>query len=141
LDALVEDLVGLYGPAFAQRSIRLERRRGAALTSPVEADREQLEQALINVIENAGDAVGAGGEVRLTTVEDDGVAVLLVEDDGPGLGAAAVDELFTPFFTTKPEGQGLGLTLVKEVLRNHGFPFALENRDGPGCRFRVRFEA
>lgn len=138
LDDLLDDLVTLYSPSLAERSIRLVRLRGGE-PSVICADREQLEQALINVIENAADAIGRDGTLTLATSAEEGLAVLRIEDDGPGLDAATAGELFVPFFTTKPEGQGLGLTLVKEVLSRHGFTFALENRDAGGCSFRVCF--
>ncbi|MEM1177177.1 MAG: ATP-binding protein [Acidobacteriota bacterium] len=142
LDALVDDLVTLYRPGLAERSIQLERRLGNGMRPPISADRQQLEQALINVVENAADAIGDRGAIRVSTSTENGVAVLTIDDDGPGLDVSAAAELFTPFFTTKPEGQGLGLTLVKEVLTRHGFPFSLENRPGGrGCTFRVRFDA
>jgi C4-dicarboxylate-specific signal transduction histidine kinase len=56
-----------------------------------------------------------------------------------GIDPAARDELFTPFFTTKREGRGLGLTIVSEILNNHRLPFTLQNREGGGAEFRVSF--
>ena len=65
--------------------------------------------------------------------------VLSIADTGPGIDPAARDELFTPFFTTKREGRGLGLTIVSEILTNHHLPFTLQNREGGGAEFRVTF--
>ena len=64
---------------------------------------------------------------------------LTIADSGPGIDPAARDELFTPFFTTKREGRGLGLTIVQEILANHRLPFSLQNREGGGAEFRVSF--
>lgn len=65
--------------------------------------------------------------------------VLLIADSGRGIDPAARDEVFTPFFTTKRAGRGLGLTIVSEILTNHHHPFSLQNREGGGAEFRVTF--
>ena len=63
--------------------------------------------------------------------------VLTIGDSGPGIDDSARHELFTPFFTTKREGRGLGLTVVQEILGNHHLPFSLQNRVGGGAEFRI----
>ena len=95
----------------------------------IEADEDQLEQLLINVLKNAVDAsLETGGAVRL---ECRGSAIKVL-DEGPGL--AATSNLFVPFFTTKPNGSGIGLVLVRQIADAHGATFTLENRrDGRGC--------
>jgi signal transduction histidine kinase len=79
--------------------------------------------------------------VRLVVLERAGRAVLEVEDSGPGIPPEVAARLFTPFFSTKERGQGLGLTLVQEVLRQHGCDFALEGPPGGPTVFRVVFPA
>jgi signal transduction histidine kinase len=66
--------------------------------------------------------------------------VLEVEDTGPGIQADVRDQLFTPFFSTKDGGQGIGLTLVQEILANHGFGYALDGPSGGPTRFTIAFE-
>ncbi|MFB3855137.1 MAG: PAS domain-containing sensor histidine kinase [Vicinamibacterales bacterium] len=102
-------------------------------------DRSQLEQALLNVFKNAVEAVPEKGVVRVSTGQDEGTPWLAVEDNGPGIADAVREHLFTPFFSTKPRGQGIGLTLVQEILRQHDLPFALESAPGGPTRFVVRF--
>jgi two-component system nitrogen regulation sensor histidine kinase NtrY len=85
-------------------------------------DREQFEQVLVNVIKNALEAAGIGGRVVLK-LEHAGMRVL---NSGAGIPAEVQKKLFTPFYSTKPQGQGIGLMLVREILRNHGFPFSLQ---------------
>lgn len=85
-------------------------------------DREQIEQVLVNVIKNATEAAGKGGCVLLK-LEEEGLRVL---NNGAGIPADVQKKLFTPFYSTKPQGQGIGLMLVREILRNHGFPFSLQ---------------
>ena len=86
---------------------------------------------LINLIRNAVEAAGEGG-VRVRWRAEEGRLVAEVEDNGPGL--ARTDNLWVPFFTTKPGGTGIGLVLSREIVENHGGQITLENRTGArGC--------
>lgn len=89
----------------------------------VHADQQQLEQALINIIKNAMEAIGSNG--RITIALDAAAHKLTITDTGPGISDEHSEQVFTPFFSTKPNGQGVGLTLTKEILLNHGFAFSL----------------
>lgn len=101
--------------------------------SVVFADRDQLEQALINLVRNAVDAaMETAGGVEVTWRGDSGRVEVLVRDEGPGLTAMA--NLFVPFFTTKPQGTGIGLVLARQIAEGHGGFLTLENRtDRSGC--------
>jgi two-component system, NtrC family, nitrogen regulation sensor histidine kinase NtrY len=102
----------------------------------LEADGDQLEQVLINLIKNAVEAAGELGKVRAGWRVDEGMLQVEIEDDGPGL--ARTDNLWVPFFTTKPGGTGIGLVLSRAIVENHGGTIALENRSGGrGCVARV----
>lgn len=103
----------------------------------VSMDRAQMEQVLLNVVKNALEAVGEDGTVSLRAERRAGRPVLVVEDSGPGIAPEAKEQLFRPFFSTKENGQGLGLTLVQEVLSRHGFEFSLESNAGEPTRFTV----
>ncbi|MCD8539533.1 MAG: ATP-binding protein [Leadbetterella sp.] len=87
---------------------------------------EQLEQALINVVLNAFEAIAGPGEVALTLSPQ----ALTVTDTGAGISEEVRAGLFTPFFSTKPAGQGVGLTMVREILHNHGLAFELGSEGG-----------
>jgi nitrogen fixation/metabolism regulation signal transduction histidine kinase len=104
----------------------------------VDADADQLEQLLINLLRNAADAsleVG-GGTVTVGWRRTRGNLEISVEDDGPGL--ANTSNLFVPFFTTKPGGSGIGLVLCRQIAEGHGGSLTLENRkDARGCRARL----
>ncbi len=93
-------------------------------------DRALMEQALVNVLKNAVEAIGADGTVTLRTGVVSGRPRVVIEDSGPGLAPEVRAHLFTPFFSTKEAGQGIGLTLVQEILMRHGFDFSLDS--GPG---------
>jgi nitrogen fixation/metabolism regulation signal transduction histidine kinase len=105
---------------------------GPELTLP--ADRDQLDQLLINLIRNAIDATcGSGSKVEVGWRVVDGRFHLWVEDDGPG--AIDTEKAFLPFYTTKPDGAGIGLPLSRQIAENHGGSLTLEApRQGTGCR-------
>ena len=108
----------------------------------VACDRVQLEQVLVNVVKNAVEAIrstGQPGEIIVRGARQGRHSVLSVSDSGPGLSAEVEANLFTPFYTTRENGQGIGLTMVQEILLAHGFDFALENRAADGARFTIVF--
>ena len=105
----------------------------------IQADPDQLEQALINLVRNAVDATleaGAGGGVSIRWLSRNGRLHVLVEDEGPGL--ADTGNLFVPFYTTKPGGSGIGLVLSRQIVEAHGGTLVLEGRGSrPGARARL----
>ncbi len=109
----------------------------AAGLSPVSLDKTQIDQVLINVIKNAMEAIERDGRIEIRAERSAGFVDLAVFDDGAGLGEEIRERLFTPFYTTKSHGQGLGLTLVREILTQHGFAFSLEPVAGR-TRFMIR---
>jgi len=128
---VIDDIATLLRPELDQRHIAL--RVDVAPDAVIRVDQSQFEQVIINVIRNAMESIGEDGEIAVAFSD----GVLTVSDTGRGIDPAARDELFTPFFTTKREGRGLGLTIVSEILNNHRLPFTLQNRESGGAEFRV----
>jgi len=100
------------------------------------ADAEQMEQALINIVKNAIEAIGETGTVKLAL--DQSQKTLIISDTGKGISLQDTEQLFSPFFSTKKDGQGIGLTLVREILLNHGFEFSLKTIKVNDTQFEIR---
>jgi signal transduction histidine kinase len=158
LNELVTDMVDLARPrqpllapvnvarlvgeviSLAQRSgranhdVRVVQRAPAAVW--VRADAGQLRQLVWNLLRNAIQASGAGAEVRVSL--DVGERVLLrVEDDGVGIDSASRERIFDAFFTTRSQGSGVGLAVVKRIADDHGFAVSVLSEAGQGARFEV----
>lgn len=136
LSALVDRVTTLMRPAAEARGIGWRTEHATPLPT-VPLDPAQMEQVLVNVVKNAIEAVSGGGEIVVRTGLRGGRPCVSVVDTGPGLVPEARAHLFTPFFSTKEGGQGLGLTLVREIVTNHGFTCQLEGPPGGPTEFVV----
>ena len=131
----------LSAASLLRRVAALETRLDVVVDGPGDptlvADRDQLEQLLVNLVRNAADAaLTGGGHVTLRWQVAATNLVVEVEDDGPGVASDA--NLFVPFFTTKPLGSGIGLVLSRAIAESHGGSVDLLGRPaGPGCIARV----
>jgi signal transduction histidine kinase len=135
---LLEGITHLLGPEAERRRVRFQWDAPQPLPA-VDLDRIQMEQVFVNVLKNALEAIGADGTVTLRLGQRGPRPFVTIEDSGPGLRPEARAHLFTPFFTTKENGQGLGLTLVREILDQHGFDYALEAPPGGPTQFTITF--
>jgi two-component system nitrogen regulation sensor histidine kinase NtrY len=102
-------------------------------------DRTQMEQVFVNILKNSLEALEDGGSITITIGRKEGRAYVSIEDTGCGMTPEVQSNLFVPFFSTKSNGQGIGLTLVKEILSQHHFDFAVESRPGGPTRFSIFF--
>ncbi|AHJ98233.1 sensor histidine kinase [Hymenobacter swuensis] len=98
-------------------------------------DPQQLEQALLNIGKNALEAIGKDGNIWVRTSWEP--AQIIIENDGPGLAPEVQRRLFTPFFSTKRDGQGIGLTLTRDILLQHDFRFSLETQPTGRTAFTI----
>jgi nitrogen fixation/metabolism regulation signal transduction histidine kinase len=129
LHALLRGLGQLLAPQSAAQGIAWHWQLAHDSPLLVQADSQQLTQALLNVAKNALEAIGpAGGNIWVSTTAQP--LTLTIANDGAPLSPAISQQLFTPFFSTKPGGQGIGLTLVRDILLAHGWAFRLEPAGG-----------
>jgi PAS domain S-box-containing protein len=143
--AITSDVVGLLRNDLLNRDIRVDTAVAPGLPS-VLGDRVQLQQVLINLIVNGCDAIGAreaGSDaprhilVAATAAPDDAGVALTVHDSGPGLPAASLEAAFEPFYTSKPNGMGLGLSICRKIVAAHGGAIDASNHTAGGALLRV----
>lgn len=106
------------------------------------ADRELLEQALINLVLNAADAVKEreNAEIELSArLDEKGRVIIIVEDNGGGIDEDALDKIFTPFFTTKKEGAGIGLSFTRQIMRLHKGKISVKSEPDKSTQFTLLF--
>jgi nitrogen fixation/metabolism regulation signal transduction histidine kinase len=104
----------------------------------VQADRDQIQRALVNLVKNAIEALGGTGLIVLRAVRaGDDVIALEVADNGPGIPAGLREKIFRPYFTTKAEGTGLGLAIVQRIAGEHGGRIEVVDTPGGGTTFRL----
>lgn len=137
LHGLLKSIYALMHKDCFERGIewRLELVPG---TFEIEIDVNQMEQALINILKNAVEAINGDGTIIVRTSESP--KTLCIIDTGQGLDPGNLPQLFTPFYTTKKDGQGIGLTLIREILVNHGFDFSLKTNAEGNTEFQIIFE-
>lgn len=129
--ALVQRVAGLHGGRVTVES---------GPVTQLDIDPDQIEQVLINLVKNAVEAAGDSDGVKIRWRNSNDSLLTEIEDDGPGL--AQTDNLWVPFFTTKPGGSGIGLVLSREIVEHHGGNITLENRtDAHGCIARISLPA
>jgi signal transduction histidine kinase len=102
-------------------------------------DKIHIQQALVNLINNAAQAMPEGGAIRIETGKEDPFGFIDVSDEGSGIDAETLEKIFEPFFTTKPkgEGTGLGLSLSKRLLEANGGTIVVKTKPGEGSTFRL----
>jgi C4-dicarboxylate-specific signal transduction histidine kinase len=137
---VVDDVLALSRPMLRERNVRLEIQRVPDLP-PVTGDRIQLQQVLLNLVINAADAMRAvtaqSRVLEIRTARYDGHISVLVHDSGPGLSEASVRRIFTPFFTTKPDGMGVGLSISRSIVEAHGGQLNLKSNSDDGATFEL----
>jgi nitrogen fixation/metabolism regulation signal transduction histidine kinase len=142
LKAVVDDILWLSREQCNSRGIALGWHR-CDTVAPLALDAQLIEQALLNIVKNAIEAIdeagAAGGFVRLELVDEGRHVRLSVIDSGNLLATGPARPLFTPFFTTRKGGQGIGLMFVREVLQRHGCTYSLAPGAPGETRFDIRF--
>ena len=135
LGALADEVVQLLEPEAKALGVAVRRSRTGRKVPRLRMDAEKMKQVVINLLQNAFEAMPQGGEVRVETGVVDGRARLVVRDTGPGLPEGI--DVFQVFVTTKPKGTGLGLSIVQQIVVQHGGEIAAASEAGRGATFTV----
>ncbi len=134
LNSLVSNTVSLMYSDFVKAGVKCELQL-CELTPVIMMDAVQMEQVLINILKNALEASGENGMVTVVTTHQP--PTLIIRNTGPDIPENIRNQIFTPFFSTKPDGQGIGLMLVREILLNHNFSFSLETVSADCTEFKI----
>ena len=136
LHALVNEALALYQGLLGD--VRFERRFAEKLPK-VRVDSEQIRRVIINLVDNAIEAMNRSGAITLETHHDPGASLvrLVVSDDGPGIPAAEREKLFMPYYSTKRRGSGLGLAIVRRIVAEHGGTIEAGDNEPKGTRFTI----
>ncbi len=133
---VIDSVVDLVRKQAADQGVAVEVRMDDAIPT-IEADEQGLRQAILNLMINGIQAMPRGGEVRVFLHFDRDRVRIIVEDEGPGLTAEALEHAFDPFYTTKHGGTGLGLSIAFQIVDQQGGDLRVENRDAGGARFTL----
>lgn len=136
LDGLLGELAALMAPQAEAASIAV-RVRVLPPAPVVQADRDHLKQVLLNLVLNAVQAMGPGGVVTIEAQAVRDRVAIVVADTGPGIPPERLARIFDPYFTTKGNGLGLGLTIARRIVEAHGGSIEVASEPGRGTRFRV----
>lgn len=134
IDKIVTHVCDLLRPEASNRKVEILVSVAPDLP-PVTADPVRLSQALLNVIINGVQAISGGGQVQVSAAAAGENLSLRVQDTGPGIPTAELGEIFDPYFTTKPEGNGLGLWIAQQIAVAHGGNLHAENAPAGGAVF------
>ncbi|MBP1712267.1 MAG: ammonium transporter [Deltaproteobacteria bacterium] len=141
---LIEETLALVGYEIESQGVQLEREDESDLP-PVAMDREQMKQVLLNLILNALQALPQGGKIRIQTSlqasgkggKENRAVEIRVQDTGEGIPAEIQSKIFEPFFSTKEEGIGLGLSVAQRIVDEHGGKIRVESAEGAGTLFSI----
>ncbi|HEX8077116.1 MAG TPA: ATP-binding protein [Chthoniobacterales bacterium] len=137
VNSIVEEALRFFAPEIADRDIVVEAELRPDLPL-LELDRDQMKQAFYNVIKNSFEAMKRRGILRIRTDLDATHVNIGFTDTGGGMSAESLSRVFEPYFTTKSSGSGLGLLIVRRIVREHGGEMAIESNEGKGLTLTIR---
>ncbi|HZR05318.1 MAG TPA: ATP-binding protein [Candidatus Udaeobacter sp.] len=137
VNTIVEEAVRFFTPEIQDRNMVVEQELRADLPL-LQLDREQMKQAFYNVIKNSLEAMRRHGTLRIRTDLDDTHVIVSFADSGGGMSAENLSRAFEPYFTTKSSGTGLGLLIVRRIVREHGGELSIESTQGKGLTLTIR---
>jgi len=133
---LIRHVVLLLQPQAVMRGVEIKV-RPISETAYIYCDENQIKQVLINIVKNGIEAMEHGGTLSIEATADHDTAAIRIADQGTGIPPDKLDRLGSPFFTTKENGTGLGLTVCYRIMRNHGGRIEVDSRQGEGTTFTL----
>jgi signal transduction histidine kinase len=137
INTIVEEAVRFFALEIKDRDIVVEQELRSDLPL-LELDRDQIKQAFYNVIKNGFEAMKSRGILRIRTDLDESHVIVRFTDTGGGISAENLSRVFEPYFTTKTSGTGLGLLIVRRIVREHGGELSIESSEGKGLTLTIR---
>ncbi len=137
VNTIVEEAVRFFTPEIQDRDIVVEQELRSDLPL-LELDRDQMKQAFYNIIKNSFEAMKRRGILRIRTDIDVTHVLVSFTDTGGGMSAETLSRVFEPYYTTKQSGSGLGLLIVRRIVREHGGELAIESDEGKGITLTLR---
>jgi two-component system sensor histidine kinase HydH len=135
LSTLIRETLDFLQGTLLNKQVRVE--TAFAQRDEVLADSGQIKQALLNVLLNSIEAMQGSGRITVSTVQQNGSVAIVVSDTGPGIAKRDLARVFDPFYTTKPSGTGLGLSVVHTIVREHGGRVKIDSEVGKGTRIQM----
>ncbi len=137
INTIVEEAVRFFALEIKDRDVVVEQELRSDLPL-LELDRDQMKQAFYNVIKNSFEAMKSRGILRIRTDLDESHVIVRFTDTGGGISAENLSRVFEPYFTTKTSGTGLGLLIVRRIVREHGGELSIESSEGKGLTLTIR---
>src|ERR1700720_2446959 len=137
INSIVEEAIRFFTPEIKDRDIVVDQELRSDLP-PLQLDRDQMKQAFYNVIKNSFEAMKRRGILRIRTDMDESHVLIRFTDTGGGISAENLSHVFEPYFTTKPSGTGLGLLIVRRIVREHGGELSMESGKDKGLALTIR---
>jgi len=137
LNEVIEDTLSLLAPEMEERNVSVHLNLAETLPS-LPLDGDQMKQAFFNLLKNSYQALpGSGGEIHIESVSNEFEIVVSVRDNGSGISSELMGSLFEPFRTGRASGTGLGLLIVRRIVREHGGEIKVESEEGKGTSVHI----
>jgi len=136
LNTIIEEAVRFFTPEIQDRDMTVKQELRSDLPL-LQLDRDQMKQAFYNVIKNSLEAMKRHGTLHIRTDMDNTNVIVSFVDTGSGMSAGNLSRVFEPYFTTKPTGTGLGLLIVRRIVREHGGELSIESNEGEGLTLTI----
>lgn len=138
LVVVLEESLEFLGQELTDSGITVDVDLGSGLPT-VMGDRGQIKQVFFNILKNAREATPSGGNIRIRTYSDDQFAYVQIGDNGQGIDQSDMPKIFRPYFTTKQNGNGLGMMVVQRIMRTHGGKIGIDSQRGEGTVITLQF--